>query len=310
MATTQHFHQRALVALAAVFAALASAGPAYSYGWPVKPFHQQHPVRGLFGDPRIGEGGKRQFHFGVDVSAPNGTPVYATISGRISLLHSDVVEITGAAGVEFSYWHVIPTVRPGSYAVAYRTMIGRIEKPWAHVHFSEAHYGRYVNPLRAGAMGPYADHQAPVVRAIQAESAGAPVPLGAATQTIDLVAEAYDRPPLLVPAPWSNLPVMPALVRSRIVGPQGPVTKWQVAVDFRETIPTAGFFGSVFAKWTRQNHAHRPGRYRIYLMRGLRTERLQDGTYRVEVIASDIRGNSSRVEAELDVANRGLKWRR
>ena len=23
-----------------------------SYGWPVKPFNRQHPVRGSFGDPR------------------------------------------------------------------------------------------------------------------------------------------------------------------------------------------------------------------------------------------------------------------
>src|SRR5918992_5831090 len=46
------------------------------YGWPVKPFDRQHPVRGYFGDPRIGgaHGTSKQFHFGIDVSAPNGTP--------------------------------------------------------------------------------------------------------------------------------------------------------------------------------------------------------------------------------------------
>jgi hypothetical protein len=307
MATTQNIYSRALVVLLAALAALAFSGTARSYGWPVKPFHVQHPVRGLFGDPRVGEGGRRQFHFGVDVSAPNGTPVYATLSGTVSLLHSDVVEISGANGVQFSYWHIVPTVRPGSYAVAYRTMIGRVEKPWAHVHFSEARDGRYLNPLRPGAMGPYTDREAPVVRAVEAEYDGSPVPLRAATRTIDLVAETYDRPPLAVPAPWSNLPVMPALLRSRIVGPHGPVTNWKVAADFRETIPSAGLFGSVFAKWTRQNHTHRPGRYRVYLMHGLRTDRLHDGPYRVEVIASDIRGNCSRFEAELDIVNHGLR---
>ncbi len=31
-----------------------SAGRAPAYGWPVKPFHRQHPVRGYFGDPRVG----------------------------------------------------------------------------------------------------------------------------------------------------------------------------------------------------------------------------------------------------------------
>jgi hypothetical protein len=303
MATTQRIQQRALVALAAATAALAFAGPAQSYGWPVKPFHQQHPVRGLFGDPRIGEGGRHQFHFGVDVSARNGTPVYATISGRVTLWHDDVVEISAPGGVEFSYWHVVPTVRPGSYAVAYRTMIGRVEAPWAHVHFSEARYGRYLNPLRRGAMAPYQDRYAPVVKAVEIEENGRPVPLAAAARTVDLVAEVFDGPSLPVPAPWANLPEMPALVRSRIVGPRGPVTDWTVAADFRKTIPSAGLFASVFAKWTRQNHAHRPGRYRVYLLRGFNTALFLDGRYSVEVAASDIRGNSSRYVARLDIAN-------
>jgi hypothetical protein len=303
MATTQNTYTRALVVLVAALAALASSAPARSYGWPVKPFHVQHPVRGLFGDPRIGEGGRRQFHFGVDVSAPNGTPVYATLSGTVSLLHEDVVEISGADGVEFSYWHILATVRPGSYAVAYRTVIGHVERPWAHVHFSEARYGRYLNPLRRGAMAPYADHEAPVVTAVEAERDGTPLPLGSAAQTIDLVAETSDRPPVAVPAPWNGLPVMPALLRSRVVGPNGALTRWQTAVDFRATIPSAGLFGSVFAKWTRQNHAHRSGRYRVYLMHGLRTDALRDGAYHVEVLVSDIRGNTSRFVAELNVAN-------
>src|SRR5688572_15595570 len=54
-------------------------GP-YTYRWPVKPFDRQHPVRGFFGDPRIANHGhSKQFHFGVDISAPNGTPVFATL---------------------------------------------------------------------------------------------------------------------------------------------------------------------------------------------------------------------------------------
>ena len=40
-----------------------------SYGWPVKPFDEQHPVRGFFCDPRIGAKGSKALHFGVDVSA-------------------------------------------------------------------------------------------------------------------------------------------------------------------------------------------------------------------------------------------------
>ena len=45
-----------------------------AHGWPVEPFDRQHPVRGLFGDPRIGDGGGKSFHFGVDVSALSPKP--------------------------------------------------------------------------------------------------------------------------------------------------------------------------------------------------------------------------------------------
>ena len=82
-------------------ATAAAATPAY--GWPVKPFHRQHPIRGSFGDPRIG-GRSHSFHFGVDVSCPDGTPVYATITGRayISPRHRETVTVIAEHGdVEF-----------------------------------------------------------------------------------------------------------------------------------------------------------------------------------------------------------------
>ena len=127
-----------------------------SYGWPVEPFHRQHPVRGFFGDPRIAEDGKgttHSFHFGIDISCPDGTPVYATMSGRVVLdrRHHETISIVGADGdLTFSYWHVVPSVHDGQVAVAYRTVLGHVAKGWAHVHFSESRNGTYVNPLRAG----------------------------------------------------------------------------------------------------------------------------------------------------------------
>src|SRR5215218_11120041 len=150
--------RRTLVGVCAVgLVTLAAPAAASAYGWPVKPFHVQHPVRGFFGDPRSADCGRRQFHFGIDIYAKNGTAVYATLSGRVFLgeaetfsPHPDVVEIVGPGGLEFSYWHVIPAVRHGQLVTAYRTVIGHILKPNGHVHFSEAQQGVYVNPLRRG----------------------------------------------------------------------------------------------------------------------------------------------------------------
>jgi hypothetical protein len=48
-----------------------------AYGWPVKPFNRQHPVRAYLNDPRNGRGDAKSFHFGIDISAPTGTAVYA-----------------------------------------------------------------------------------------------------------------------------------------------------------------------------------------------------------------------------------------
>lgn len=261
------------IATFAALLALAVAAPsqAFAYGWPVKPFDQQQPVRGFFGDPRI-EGPVQQFHFGVDVSAPNGTRVYATISGRISFIHPDALRVSGSGGVAFEYWHIVPIVRPGQQATAYRTLLGFIEKPWAHVHFSESHNGRYVNPFRPGAMGPFADSTKPQVDRIIVRANG------------DVLVDVSDETPLPVAAPWDGLPVMPAVVRWRV-----DAGAWKTAVDFRWRIPGAFAFYSVFARETTQNRTHVPGLYRIRLAHGLR---LRAGS-RIVVQVVDESGNAS-----------------
>lgn len=266
----------------------------YAYGWPVKPFHEQHPVRGFFGDPRISDHGQtRQFHFGVDVSAPNGIPVYATVTGTVSIhpLHRDTVLVSDARGLEFGYWHVVPTIRTGQRAVAYETVIGRIEEPWAHVHFAEARNGVYLNPLRPGAMGPFVDTTKPFASRITAEVDGrvvSPRPHG----PFELVAQLQDETPLAVPRPWHDLPVMPALVRWRLLDAAGrPVVGWRTVIDLRRTIPDASEFDRTWAPGVSQNHVRMPGRYRVYLARSI--DGLRAGNYTVEVSARDTRDNRS-----------------
>jgi hypothetical protein len=293
MSTTAH-----IAAVATAIVALAAPAPALaSYGWPVKPFHQQHPVRGYFGDPRIA-GKSHTLHFGIDISAPNGTAVYATLDGvaRLHPLHPDeTVIVYGAGGVAFEYWHIVPSITPGEHVTAYRTVIGHIEKPWAHVHFTEEHGRTIVNPLRPGALTPYRDTTKPSIGQITFERAGTPAGDGVGG-VLDLVVEAWDTTPQPVPAPWADKPVAPAFVEWRLVGARGleSSSAWRTAVDFRDALPTAPF-SSIYAPWTRQN---RPwdrggrGRYRFYLAHGLDTRTLADGPYRVVVRVRDTAGNT------------------
>ena len=95
--------RRIMIALsvAAAVAAGASAVPrsdasqeaaiSGSYKWPVKPFDRQHAVRGILGDPRtifrapptlrgvLTGGGDFSLHRGIDISAPNGAPVFGHV---------------------------------------------------------------------------------------------------------------------------------------------------------------------------------------------------------------------------------------
>jgi murein DD-endopeptidase MepM/ murein hydrolase activator NlpD len=293
----------ALVALAAAplgTTSILGGGPpapalATGYGWPVEPFDRQHAVRGYFGDPRIGRAGARvtrSLHFGVDISCPDGTRVYATLTGRVVVeaAHPEVVAIVDEAhDVTFSYWHVVPAVRNGQRAVAYGTVLGRVAKGWAHVHFTELRGGAYVNPLRPGAMGPYADPTRPTLKGLSIERASRTLASVPSSGQVDLVVEAFDTTPIAVAAPWHDKPVTPALLRWRVAG----AGSWRTAFDVRRTIPAAARYAEVYAAWTRQNSPWGVrGRYRFYLARGL-DARLFGRGLTIEVEAGDTRGNTT-----------------
>ena len=266
-----------------------------TYAWPIKPFHRQHPVRGFFGDPRIAENEKRvthSFHFGIDISCPDGTPVYATMSGRVELdrVHRETVSIVGASGgTIFSYWHVIPTVRDGQVAVAFRTVVGHVSKGWGHVHFAETQNGVYLNPLRVGALEPYADTTRPHLKSLRVERRNRTLSTIPRSGAFDLVVEAYDTTPMPVAAPWHDKPVTPAVLQWRPEGSQ----VWRTAVDVRWTIPDASLYRRQFAVWTRQNNPWGcRGRYRFFLGHDLDASTFGH-LASVEVRAIDTRGNST-----------------
>ena len=276
-----------------------------AYGWPVKPFRRQHPIRGAFADPRIG-GRSHSFHFGVDVSCPDGTPVYATLTGRafISARHRETVSVIADHGsVEFGYWHIEPTIRSGQHVTAYRTVIGRVIAPWGHVHFAERRNGVYVNPLRPGAMGPYADTTVPTVRAVTVGPFANRSRKEPAHGRVDLVAEAYDTTPISISGPWHGKPLTPALLRWRLLDGKRAVTGWRTAVDFRLTYPSNDLWSRTYVGWTRQNKKIWDGRYGFYLAHGFDTRTLRDGSYLVQTTATDVRGNTGTGLFPLTVAN-------
>jgi hypothetical protein len=96
---------------------------------------------------------------------------------------------------------------------------------------------------------------------------------------------------------------MPALVRWRLLDARDRVVLgWRTTADFRLTIPPASAFDSVWAPGATQNHVRAPGRYRLYLARGWETRRLRAGSYQVEVVVVDSRGNSARFEFPLAIS--------
>jgi hypothetical protein len=274
---------RVAALVAAGIAALALPGLAHAYGWPVKPFDQQHAIRGAFDDPRDG----RSFHFGVDICTPDGTPVYAVAPGTV-FRYADAVAVRQSDGHEFSYWHVDATVAEHSYVDA-GEQIGVVRAGWGHVHFAEWDGHTYVNPLRPGGLEPFVDTTSPVVGPIAVDADGG---------RIDVTVEAYDVPPIAPPAPWQDARWTPEIVRWRLLQDGREPTPWTDAVDFSSHL-LPGAFASVYAPGTEQNAPGRAGRYVFWLARGLR---LEPGAYELQVEAEDTRGNVGSGSSSFEVA--------
>jgi len=272
-----------------------------TYGWPVKPFNRQHPVRAYLNDPRNGHMDAKTFHFGIDVSAPDGTAVYAVEAGEVFLHRGrEAVAVKGATAT-FGYWHVNPAVR-NHQMVRLHQLLGHIvdEGGADHVHFAERRGNEYVNPLRPGGLGPYVDRTPPTVSSVEFLRNGQEVDAQSLTGRLNIVVEAFDTTPMLVPKPWSNLPVTPARIRWSVACNGRRVISTRTAVDFREKMLPARLYDSIYAPGTRQNFVSDPGHYRFYLAHGLDASRLPAGHCRLRIESIDTRGNL--VVAEVEIA--------
>jgi hypothetical protein len=143
--------------------------PGARIGWPLRPFHRQHPLRSGLNELR-----PANLHIGIDIQALDGTPVYAVQSGRASIAGVRTVDERVQVG-DYLYWHVIPRVRGGQYVHAFRTVVGIVLHGAGHLHFSEVRGGTYLNPLRprGRVLDPYHDRDRPVIGTVRRARASA-----------------------------------------------------------------------------------------------------------------------------------------
>jgi hypothetical protein len=293
--------------------ALVQAASASAYSWPFKPFNRQHPIRGFFGDPRTVydngilagafEGpGTFSFHQGVDISAPDGTPIYPSEDGVAHYVGAATLNVVTDHDVVFQYFHIVTVVGEGQQVVAGKTILGYVQPPFGHVHISEIDGTHVVNPLQPGHLSPYKDYTKPVIQDIvlRNQTGEVQTPLGLCGR-IELDVDAFDTPPMPVPGNFLGLPVVPALVRWTVAKLGGAaVVPWRTAVDFRETLPPNSRFWDVYAKGTYQNaprfgreqYASMPGRFLFLLAPSYDTTVLSNGVYVVTVLVGDGHGHS------------------
>jgi len=290
---------RILLATAAV--ALLAPAAASAYGWPIKPFYQQHPIRGYFNDPRL-SGDETGFHFGVDISAPDGTAVYAIEPGRARVRGQAVSIFPKRGGHLLSYWHIVPAVAKGQ-RVRRHQLIGHIGAGFEHVHLAEYKDGTYVNPLRLGGLAPYIDDTPPQIPSLTFYSFGSPIRAEAVTGYVDITTDAFDTSPMEIPFPWNQAIMTPSLLRWRIVQGQNTIRPWETAVDFRTYLLPINLFGFVYAPGTFQNRAGRRGRYEFYLAHSFDTRTLVNGSYVLQIDALDEQENSGQASFAFTVTN-------
>ena len=89
-------------------------------------------LSGFYGSQRVLNGEPRRPHFGVDVAAPEGTPVYAPADGEVTLAHPDMyfsggtIVIDHGQGLSSSFLHLSAIETEVGTVVKQGDLIGRI----------------------------------------------------------------------------------------------------------------------------------------------------------------------------------------
>lgn len=313
-----------VVVLLFVLFALGQAGTASAYSWPFKPFGQQHPIRGFFGDPRtvyengilsgpFAGPGLFSFHQGVDIAAPDGTPIYAVENGIAHYVGAATLNVVTDHDVTFQFVHIVAVVGEGEQVIARKTLLGYVQPPFGHVHITEIDGTHVVNPLQPGHLTPYRDTTTPVIRdiLIRDQSGDVQTPLGLCGR-LEFDVNAFDLPPIPVPGKFLGLPVAPSLVQWTVTKLNGTaIVPWTTVADFRQTLPTNSGFWNVYAHGTYQNaprfgaqqYTSMPGRFLFLLDRSYDTTSIPNGVYIATVLVGDGHGHKTVTAQRFSVLN-------
>jgi hypothetical protein len=151
-------------------------------GWPVRPQHRQHPIRGSFLDPRPDPERGAIYHDGVDIAVRDDRPERGAPPGRthrVFAIEGGPVFFATPRGTRgsvhvghFRYGHVDAVVQVGEIVAPGQHIAWTCRGDW-HVHLGEmisiADGGRiFVNPLRRdGKLHPFVDRAPPEIREIR-----------------------------------------------------------------------------------------------------------------------------------------------
>jgi hypothetical protein len=135
---------------------------------------------------------------------------------------------------------------------------------------------------------------------------GGPVNPGAVAGSINVLASAFDPPPIKPPAPWNVARLAPDSVWFDLANSAGTVVSTSMVAYFGFTIPPNSLYSWIYAPGTYQNKPHRPGQYIFWIAHGLDTTAFPDGTYTLEVYAADTRDNFGEASVPLTIANGAL----
>jgi len=100
--------------------------------------------------------GERRMHNGIDISAPSGTPVYATAAGRVAFSgkqtgYGHIVVVDHGGGIETAYAHLRERRVSAGESVRAGDRVGDVGRSgWAtghHLQYEVRRDGRHVDPM-------------------------------------------------------------------------------------------------------------------------------------------------------------------